>query len=88
MGPSESARPLELADAIGLGVGDSAALSVDDLVFALGDGDLGAVERLADRTLAEGTTAVSIPIRAASRHFPAAASGGMRRTIASVRSVP
>lgn len=67
MGPSESARPLELADAMAC-VGDSAALSVDDLVFALGDGYLAAVERLTDRTLAEGTTAVSI-LRAASRHF-------------------
>ena len=67
MGPSESARSLELADAMSC-VGDSAALSVDDWVFALGDGDLAAVERLADRTLAEGTTPVSI-LRTASRHF-------------------
>jgi len=67
MGPSESARPLELADALAC-VGDSAALSVDDLVFALGDGDLAAVERLTGRTLAEGTTPVAI-LRTASRHF-------------------
>jgi DNA polymerase-3 subunit delta len=67
MGPSESARPLELADALAC-VGDSAALSVDDLVFALGDGDLVAVERLADRVLAEGATPVAI-LRAVSRHF-------------------
>src|SRR5262249_23015598 len=33
MGPSESARPLELADALAC-VGDSADLSIDDLVFA------------------------------------------------------
>lgn len=67
MGPPESAPPLELADAVAC-VGDSAALSVDDLVFALGDGDLVAVERLTDRTLAEGITPVAI-LRAAGRHF-------------------
>jgi DNA polymerase III subunit delta len=67
MGPVESARPLELADALAC-VGDSAALSVDDLVYAMGDGDLAAVERLADRALAEGTTPVAI-LRTAGRHF-------------------
>ncbi len=67
MGPSDSARPLELADALAC-VGDSAALSVDDLVFALGDGDFVAVERLTDRVLAEGTTPVAI-LRTAGRHF-------------------
>jgi DNA polymerase-3 subunit delta len=67
LGPPESAPPLELADAIAC-VGDSAALSVDDLVFALGDGDLAAVERLVDRTLADGTAPISV-LRAASRHF-------------------
>jgi DNA polymerase-3 subunit delta len=67
MGPAESARPLDLADALAC-VGDSAALSVDDLVFALGDGDLAAVDRLADRVLAEGATPVAI-LRAAGRHF-------------------
>jgi len=41
---------------------------VDDLVFALGDGDLAAVERLADRVLAEGATPVAI-LRMAGRHF-------------------
>jgi DNA polymerase-3 subunit delta len=67
MGPAESARPLELTDALAC-VGDSAALSVDDLVFAVGDGDLAAVERLADRVLAEGATPVAI-LRTAGRHF-------------------
>jgi len=67
LGPSDSARPLELADALAC-VGDSAALSVDDLVFALGDGDFSAVERLTDRALAEGTTPVAI-LRTAGRHF-------------------
>src|SRR5262245_17810443 len=43
MGPPESARPIELADALAC-VGDNAALSIDDLVFALSDGDVGAVE--------------------------------------------
>src|SRR5262249_4766107 len=67
MGPSESARPLELADALAC-VGDSADLSIDDLVFALGDGDLAAVERLTERVLAEGTTPVAV-LRTAGRHF-------------------
>jgi len=67
MSPSDSARPLELADALAC-VGDSAASSVDDLVFALGDGDFAAVERLTDRALAEGTTPVAI-LRTAGRHF-------------------
>ena len=67
MGQSDSVRSFELSDALAC-VGDSAAMSVDDLVFALGDGDLAAVERLTDRTLAEGTTPVSI-LRTASRHF-------------------
>ena len=67
MGPAESARPLELTDAIAC-AGDSAALSVDDLVFALGDGDAAAVERLTGRVLAEGATPVAV-LRAAGRHF-------------------
>jgi DNA polymerase III subunit delta len=87
MGPPESARPLELADALAC-VGDSAALSVDDLVFALGDGDLATVERLTDRTLAEGTTPVAI-LRAASRHFlrlhVAASADDRERAIRSLR---
>jgi DNA polymerase III subunit delta len=67
MGPAESAQPLELADAVAC-VGDSAALSVDDLVYAIGDGDLMAVERLVDRVLAEGTSPVTI-LRTTGRHF-------------------
>jgi DNA polymerase-3 subunit delta len=67
MGPSELARPLGLAEVVAC-VGDSAALSVDDLMFALGDGDLPAVERLTDRVLAEGTAPVAI-LRMAARHF-------------------
>ncbi len=67
MGPPESARLLELADALAC-VGDSAALSMDDLVYALSDGDLAAVDRLADRVLAEGTAPVTV-LRAAGRHF-------------------
>jgi DNA polymerase-3 subunit delta len=67
MGPAEAAQPLELADALAC-VGDATALSVDDLVFALGDGDLAAVERLSDRALTEGTSPVAV-LRAAARHF-------------------
>jgi DNA polymerase-3 subunit delta len=67
MGPAGSAQPLELANALAC-VGDSAALSVDDLVYAIGDGDLAAVERLADRALAEGTSPVTV-LRTTGRHF-------------------
>jgi len=67
MGPAESAQPLGLADALAC-VGDSAALSVDDLVYAIGDGDVAAVERLSDRALAEGTSPVTI-LRTTGRHF-------------------
>ena len=73
MGPSRAARPLKLADAVAC-VGDSAALSVDDLVFALGDGDLAAVERLTTRT-GGGYDTSRDPARAQST-FPAPAPGG------------
>ncbi len=58
---------VELADALAC-IGDSAALSVDDLVFAIGDGDFAAVDRLTDRVLQEGTAAVAV-LRAVARHF-------------------
>lgn len=58
---------IELADALAC-VGDNAALSVDDLVFAVGDGDLAAVERLTGRVMQEGTASIAI-LRATARHF-------------------
>jgi DNA polymerase-3 subunit delta len=65
MGPAGGT--VELADALAC-IGDHAALSVDDLVFAVGDGDFAAVDRLTDRVLQEGTAAVAV-LRAAARHF-------------------
>ena len=66
-GPSPEGGTIELADAVAC-VGDSAALTVDDLVLAVGDGDLAAVERLTVRSLQEGNTPVGL-LRAAGRHF-------------------
>lgn len=67
MGSSDGGRTIELADAMAC-VGDNAALSTDDLIFAVGDGDIAGVERLTERTLQDGTTPVAI-LRAAARHF-------------------
>ncbi len=88
MGPAGDGRPVELADAIAC-VGDSAALSVDDLIFAIGDGDLAAAERLTSRVLQEGTAPVTI-LRATARHILrlhliAAGAGDRERAIRSLR---
>lgn len=56
-----------LEDAIAC-VGDSAALSVDDAVFAAAEGDAPALERALQRAFQEGESAVSI-VKAAMRHF-------------------
>jgi len=60
-------RQVELEDAQ-ICVGDSAALSMDDLAYALGDGDLLAMERALSRSLREGANPVAI-LRAAARHL-------------------
>ncbi len=49
-------------------IGDSAALGVDDLIFALGDGDQATVQRVFARLAAEGTSPVSI-LTSAARHL-------------------
>lgn len=49
-------------------IGDVSAMSMDDLVFALADGDATTSQRLLDRLIAEGTSAIPI-LRAVSRHF-------------------
>lgn len=67
MGNAEGGRRIELADVMAC-VGDSAALSLDDLVFAVADGDVVAVERSVTRSLQEGTNPVAI-LRATARHF-------------------
>ena len=49
-------------------VGDSAELSIDDVVFAAGDGDAAQLERALNRAFGEGAQPVTI-LRAALRHF-------------------
>jgi DNA polymerase-3 subunit delta len=63
--PGDS-KTVELADAEAV-VGDSALLAQDDLVYAVGDGDLAALERAFSRSLAEGSAPISL-IRAVARH--------------------
>jgi DNA polymerase-3 subunit delta len=60
-------RKVTLADAEAV-VGDSAALSLDDLVFALGDGDAPALDRAYGHALAEGNEEIRI-LLAAGRHL-------------------
>lgn len=60
-------RRLTLADAEAV-VGDSSALTLDDLALALADGDSAALDRAYGRALAEGSDAIAI-LRAAARHF-------------------
>lgn len=59
--------PIELADAQAC-VGDSAALSADDLAFAVGGGAAAEAERALARSLQEGVQPVAA-LRAVSRHF-------------------
>jgi DNA polymerase-3 subunit delta len=59
--------PIELADAQAC-VGDSAALSLDDLAYAVAGGAAGEAERALARSLQEGVHAVGA-LRAVSRHF-------------------
>ncbi len=49
-------------------VGDSAALSLDDVALAAAEGDQKGLDRALDRAFAEGTAAISL-LRALSRHF-------------------
>ena len=49
-------------------IGDTAALNLDDLTYALGDGDQATLQRVFGRLTAEGTSAVSI-LTAIARHF-------------------
>ena len=59
--------PIELVDAQAC-VGDSAALSVDDLAYAVGGGAAAAADRALARSLQEGVQPVAA-LRAVSRHF-------------------
>lgn len=49
-------------------IGDNAALDLDDLIFAVGDGDHDTVQRVYGRLMGEGASPISI-INAAARHF-------------------
>lgn len=49
-------------------IGDTSAVGLDDLVFALGDGDQATMQRVFARLTAEGTHAVAI-LTAVARHF-------------------
>ncbi len=66
-GATPQGRRVELADALAC-VGDSAALTLDDLAFALADGDLAGLERSMQRSLAEGAAPITL-LRAAARHL-------------------
>jgi DNA polymerase-3 subunit delta len=48
-------------------VGDSTAMTLDDLAFAVGGGDVARAARLADRSFQEGAAAVQV-LRAVARH--------------------
>jgi DNA polymerase-3 subunit delta len=58
---------IELADAVAC-IGDSTALSLDDVIFAAADGDTSRLEGSLLRCLQEGQSAVGI-LRAMMRHF-------------------
>jgi len=67
-GPATAgSRRVEFADAQAC-IGDSAEVSLDDLVYALGDGDLAALDRALERSLGEGANPVAV-LRAAARHL-------------------
>lgn len=65
--PAPAARRLTLADAEAV-VGDSSALTLDDLALSLADGDSTALDRAYRRALEEGSDAIAI-LRAAARHL-------------------
>jgi DNA polymerase III subunit delta len=58
---------LELPDVVGC-VGDSGALSLDEIAMAVSDGDLPGLLRALDRAFADGNAPVSV-LRAVARHF-------------------
>ena len=64
---TDSPRTVDLAAAQAC-IGDSAVISLDDLAYAVGDGNLPAVERAFARGLQEGAPPVRA-LRAVARHF-------------------
>ncbi|MGH8204746.1 MAG: DNA polymerase III subunit delta [Steroidobacteraceae bacterium] len=65
-GPAARGR-ISLADARAA-IGDSAWIDLDDLVFAVAEGGMAALDRALERSLLEGVAAVRI-LRAAAQHF-------------------
>ncbi|MSO73166.1 MAG: DNA polymerase III subunit delta [Rhodospirillaceae bacterium] len=49
-------------------IGDSAALNLDDLIYAVGDGDQATIQRVYGRLMAEGTSPISV-LTSVARHF-------------------
>ncbi len=64
---AHGADQVTLDDAMAV-IGDSAALALDDLVFAATDGDIATVDRTLHRSLQEGQATVAI-LRAVARHL-------------------
>jgi DNA polymerase-3 subunit delta len=62
-----SGGAVELEDAVAC-VGDSAAMTLDDLAFAVAGGDLAALERALTRSFESGSNPVTV-LRAVARHF-------------------
>ena len=89
MGPSagKGLRTVTLTDAEAC-VGDSSEASLDDLVFAAGDGKLAELETILDRVFGEGASPITM-LRAVSRHFQrlqlVAAAGDVEAAIARLR---
>lgn len=66
-GQAGESKRVELEDALAV-VGDSAALSLEDLAFSVAGGDIAGADRAYKRCLQEGITVVGM-LRAVSRHF-------------------
>jgi DNA polymerase-3 subunit delta len=64
---ARGAERVELADAMAV-VGDSAALSLDDLCYAAAGGETAALDRALERSAQEGQSPVTV-LRAVSRHL-------------------
>jgi DNA polymerase-3 subunit delta len=58
---------VELADAVAC-IGDSTTLSVEELIYAVAEGDFGRLEAIMQRCLQEGQSPIGL-LRAAMRHF-------------------
>ncbi len=87
----EAGGQVTLDDAIAC-VGDSAAASLDDVAFALADGDVAGLDRAVDRGLQDGANPIGL-LRAVSRHLlrlhqaglVIAAGGDAERAVKSLR---